>query len=320
MEGYRLVVEKSTVPVQTGEWIKRTMRRQGKEDRDFDVASNPEFLREGSAIRDFLRPDRIVIGVETERAERLLRELYEDFGAPILVTGIQSAELIKHASNSFLSMKISFINAIANICERIGADVTKVAEGVGLDHRIGKEFLAAGAGFGGFCFPKDLSAFIRIAQDVGYDFRLLREVEQINEDQKRIIAKKVQDALWIVKGKTIAVLGLAFKPNTDDLRYAPSLTIVGDLQREGARIKAYDPVAMLKARAIFTDVEFCADPYEAARDSDAVLLLTEWEEFRALDLERLKGLLRTPIFVDGRNVFEPSEMKRLGFDYRGVGR
>lgn len=320
VDGYRLVVEKSTVPVQTGEWIKRTMKWQCPEGAEFDIASNPEFLREGSAIQDFLKPDRIVIGVESERAERLLRELYQGFPAPILVTDIQSAEIIKHASNSFLSMKISFINAIANICERIGADVTKVAEGVGLDHRIGRDFLHAGAGFGGFCFPKDLGAFIRIAEKVGYDFRLLKEVERINEEQKRIIVQKVRDALWILKNKTIGVLGLAFKPDTDDLRYAPSLTIIEELQKEETRIKAYDPVAMDKARPILSGVEFCRDAYPAAEGSDALLLVTEWDEFRQLDLGRIKNLLKTPVLIDARNLYDPQEMKRLGFDYRGVGR
>jgi len=320
MKSYRLIVEKSTVPVQTGEWVKKTMQWRNKNNVEFDVASNPEFLREGSAIQDFMHPDRIVLGVETKRAEKLLLELYKDLHAPMVITDIQSAEIIKHASNSFLAMKISFINAIANICERTGADVVKVAEGMGMDRRIGRAFLDAGVGFGGFCFPKDLAAFIRIAEKVGYDFQLLKEVEKINLGQRKLLVKKIKDSLWTLKDKTIGILGLAFKPNTDDLRYAPSLDIIFILQKEGAKIKVYDPVAMDNARKVFNNVTFCRNPYEVAENSEALVILTEWEEFKNLDLRKIKGLLKNPILIDGRNIYDPQSLKELGFTYRGVGR
>ncbi|MEW6686041.1 MAG: UDP-glucose/GDP-mannose dehydrogenase family protein [Candidatus Edwardsbacteria bacterium] len=320
MEDYKLIVEKSTVPVQTGIWLKRTVARNNRKGIEFDVASNPEFLREGTAISDFLHPDRVVIGVESEKARKMLEELYKPLNAPILVTDIESAEIIKHASNSFLATKISFINAIADICERTGADIIKVAEGIGLDKRIGRSFLDAGIGFGGFCFPKDLQAFIRISEKLGYDFQLLKEVEKINEEQKKFFVKKIKDLLWNLSGKTIGILGLAFKPNTDDMRFAPSIDIIKDLQNEGAKIKTYDPCAMEKAKKIFTDVQFCPDAYEVAKETDALGILTEWDEFKGLDLLRLKSLMKQPIIVDGRNIFEPEKMKELGFIYKGVGR
>lgn len=317
---YKIIVEKSTVPVQTGRWVRTVVERFSRHSKEFDVASNPEFLREGSAINDFLHPDRIVLGVESDRAAEKLLELYKPIDAPKIVTDIASAELIKHASNSFLSTKISFINALSVICEKSGADILKVAEGMGLDKRIGREFLNAGAGFGGFCFPKDLRAFIGISAKMGYDFRLLKEVENINEEQMLSVVKKTQDILWNLRDKKIGILGLAFKPNTDDMRFAPSITIIRALQKEGAAIKAYDPVAVERAKAIMPDIEYCKSPYDVAMDVDAIVLVTEWDEFEKLDLHKIKDAMRQPVFVDGRNLFDPQKMKELGFIYTGIGR
>ncbi len=320
MNEYKIIIEKSTVPVQTGKWVRTVIERFSRKIKDFDVASNPEFLREGSAISDFLHPDRVVLGVESERAKDKLLELYKPMDAPKIVTDISSAELIKHASNALLSTKISFINAISVICEKSGADVLQVAEGVGLDKRIGREFLDAGVGFGGFCFPKDLSAFISIAAKLGYDFRLLREVENINNEQMLYAVKKLEGMLWNLRDKKIGVLGLAFKPNTDDMRFAPSITIIRELQRQGARIKAFDPVSMDRAKQIMPDIEYCKDAYATAKGVDAIALLTEWDVFKELDLEKIKGLMRQPVFFDGRNVFEPEKMVAMGFIYKGIGR
>jgi UDPglucose 6-dehydrogenase len=261
-----------------------------------------------------------VLGVESERAAKIMTELYEPLHAPIIVTNIETAELIKHASNAFLTLKISYINAIANICEKVGADVTKVAEGMGHDKRIGREFLDAGVGYGGYCFPKDLAAFIRIAEEAGYDFELLKSVQKINDGQRELIIKKVKHALWNLDSKTIGVLGLSYKPNTDDMREAPSIEMIRKLQQEGARIKAYDPQAMENARAILSDVQYCESPYEVAEDSDALVIITEWDEFRNLDLSKVKKLLRQQVIIDGRNIFDPYEMNKLGFIYQGVGR
>ena len=327
MSSYKLIVEKSTVPAQTGQRIERSVRlvldqaQRGRKARrvDFDVASNPEFLREGSAVSDFMDPDRIVIGVRSLKAERILREVYKPLKARMIVTDMNSAELIKHASNSFLATKISFINALSQVCHRVGADVVKVAEGMGYDKRIGRAFLNAGIGYGGSCFPKDVDAFIRLSEDSGYDFALLKEVKAINEAQKKFFVKMVQDVLWNVKGKTIGVLGLSFKPNTDDMRSAPSVDILKDLQKEGARIRAYDPQAMGKAQGLLTSVKFCKDPYEAARHADGLLLLTEWEEFRSLDLKRIKGAMNHPLIFDGRNFLDEAEVRRRGFEYFGIG-
>ena len=320
LSGYRLIVEKSTVPVQTGHRLTQTIKTYLKKKQPFDVASNPEFLREGTAIQDFMKPDRVVLGVESRRAKTLLRSLYQPLGAPIVVTDIKSAELIKHASNSFLSMKISFINAIATLCERCGADVQQVAEGMGLDARIGRSFLNAGVGFGGFCFPKDLEAFIKISEQLGYDFDLLKAVRRINEEQKRGVIEKMQQALWVIKGKTIGVLGLAFKPNTDDMRYAPAIEIIEALLREGATVKAFDPQAMTEAARHVPKVKLCQDPYEVARHADALAVLTEWNEFKELDFARLKRLMRQPLIVDGRNMYDPRRLRSLGFRYIGIGR
>lgn len=324
MNGYKLIVEKSTVPVETGFWVTHTIKvnlpksRRGR--LAFDVASNPEFLREGQAIRDFMNPDRIVIGVESQRAKKLLLELYKPLRTHIVVTDIKSAELIKHASNSFLATKISFINAIAQICELVGADVAKVADGMGLDKRIGRAFLDAGAGYGGSCFPKDLDAFITIARKSGYDFALLKAVREINEGQKRHLVKKIKDALWLLKDKHIAILGLSFKPDTDDLRNAPALDIILQLQKEGAKIKAFDPRSMEKASRILSEVKFCKDVYETARGSDCLVIITEWNEFKEIDFLRLKRMMHQPIIVDARNIYEPQELKKLGFRYIGIGR
>ncbi|MCD5383994.1 UDP-glucose/GDP-mannose dehydrogenase family protein [candidate division WOR-3 bacterium] len=315
---YKLIVEKSTVPVQTGAKIKSVMEIRG-DDIPFDVASNPEFLREGSAISDFLHPDRIVLGVETEKAEKILLEIYEPLGAPIIVTDMQSAEIIKHASNSFLATKISFINAVSIICELAGANIREVARGMGLDSRIGNKFLNAGVGFGGFCFPKDIRAFRRISEKLGYRFNLLKEVEKINEIAKDRFIEKIEDVLWNINGKQIGVLGLAFKPDTDDMRYAPSIDIINNLIREGAKVVAYDPVAMDNAKRVLLDIEYRDNPYDVADGADCLVFLTEWDEFRKLNLKKIKSLLKTPIIFDGRNIFDREKMEELGFIYRGVG-
>jgi len=320
MRSYKLIVDKSTVPVETGEWVERTMRSNLKKNIPFDVASNPEFLREGSAVYDTFNPDRIVIGVKSKRAENILREIYSPIKATVLITDIKSAELIKHASNSFLAMKISYINAISNICEITGANISKVALGMGLDKRIGRNFLDAGIGFGGFCFPKDLEAFIWISKKLGYDFNLLKEVIKINSGQRAMLVKKITDVLWVLKGKTIAVLGLAFKPNTDDMRFAPSVEIINMLQEQGAKIRAYDPEAVSKAKKILKNVYFSKDPYETSKGADCAVVLTEWDEFKNLDLKRMKRMLKHPVIVDGRNIFDPQEMAKLGFTYKSIGR
>ncbi|PIU83258.1 MAG: UDP-glucose 6-dehydrogenase [Elusimicrobia bacterium CG06_land_8_20_14_3_00_38_11] len=320
MDGYKLIVDKSTVPVETGEKVEMTIKRNLKKNIPFDVASNPEFLREGSAVYDTFNPDRVVIGVSSKKAENILREIYKPLNTKILVTDIKSAEIIKHASNSFLAAKISFINAVANICERCGADVEKVAEGMGLDKRIGSAFLHSGIGFGGFCFPKDLEAFLWISEKLGYQFDLLKNVREINEYQKRIFIKKIEDALWVIKGKTIGILGLAFKPNTDDMRFAPSIDIIKTLQNEGAKIKAFDPEATEKAKDVLKNIVYCKNPYEVAKDADCLAILTEWDEIKKVDLKKIKKLLRHPIIIDGRNIFEPKQMEKLGFIYKGIGR
>ncbi len=320
MNGYRLIVEKSTVPVQTGKWIKKTVERYNRANIPFDVASNPEFLREGSAVNDFLHPDRIVIGVETTRARDLLKEIYRPINAPVIVTDIESAELIKHASNAFLAMKISFANALAVICEASGADVRLVVDGMGMDKRIGRAFLDAGVGYGGFCFPKDLRAFIRIAEELGYDFQLLKEVEKINQETKLRFVRKIRKALWNLKEKNIGILGLAFKPNTDDMRFAPSIDIINALIAEGARIRAYDPQAMKNARKILPDIDYCNNALEVAVDADLLAVITEWEEFKNLDLKEIKEKMRIPIICDGRNIFDPDAVRKQGFTYIGMGR
>lgn len=320
MDGYRLIVDKSTVPVKTGEKVAETIKRYNRKSVDFDIASNPEFLREGSAVDDTMHPDRIVIGVSSTRAAKLLKELYAPLKAPVIVTDIKSAEIIKHASNSFLALKISFANALAHICEMSGANVMKVVEGMGLDKRIGRAFLSAGIGYGGSCFPKDVAAFIKITEELGYNFELLKIVEKINREQRGRFVKKIEETLWIVKDKVIGILGLAFKPNTDDMRSAPSLDIIAELQREGATIKAYDPKAMGVARKMLAGVKFCKNPYEVARGSDALVIVTEWDEFRQMSLDRLRALMTHPIIIDGRNIFDPEKVEGKGFIYKSIGR
>jgi UDPglucose 6-dehydrogenase len=323
MEEYKLVVEKSTVPVKTSNWVKKTMNLYNRRGIEFDVASNPEFLREGSAVEDFLRPDRIVIGVESERAEKLLTELYEGIDAPIIVTNINTAEIIKHASNAILATKISFINMVANLCEKAGADVKLVAEGMGLDKRIGPAFLDAGIGWGGSCFPKDVKAFIRIGREYGLNFDLLESVKKINDERIDIILDHLHQALWIAKGKTIGILGLAFKPNTDDIRDAPSISLIRRLHSEGALLQLYDPEATKNMQRVFPEgkgIRYVNSPYEAAEGAHALLIVTEWDEFKALDLGRIKESMLTPIVCDGRNVFEKDDMAKNGFVYFPMGR
>lgn len=320
MRSYKLVVEKSTVPIETGEWVEHTLKLNNKRQIPFDVASNPEFLREGSAIDDFMHPDRIVIGVKSKKAEELLLKLYRPLNVPILVTNIKSAEIIKHASNSFLATKISFINAVSNICEKSGADVAEVAKGMGLDKRIGSSFLNAGVGFGGFCFPKDLLAFVHISEKLGYNFGLLREVEKINQGQKELLVNKIKDNVWNLENKTIGVLGLSFKPDTDDIRYAPAIDIIKILKKQGAKVKAFDPQAMVKAKKELPDIQYCKSPYEVARKSECLVIITEWNEFKELDLVKIKKLLKQPLIIDGRNIYDPKKMKKLGFKYISIGR
>jgi UDPglucose 6-dehydrogenase len=322
MKKYLVVVDKSTVPVKTGEKVTETIKRYNPHGVDFDVVSNPEFLREGSAIQDLLEPDRIVIGVNSKRPVEKMIQLYAPLKCKnIMVTDIASAELIKHASNSFLALKISYINEVARICEAAGANVNEVANGMGFDHRIGRAFLNAGLGYGGSCFPKDLAAFIKIAETIGVDFRLLREVQAINQKTLEHFLKKVRDHFWVLKDKVIAVWGLSFKPNTDDVRQAAAIELIRVLVSEGAKIRAYDPVAMEKAKAVCDPkVEFCKDPYEAAKGAEAVLLVTEWEEFRKPDLEKLKACMQRPVLFDGRNVYDPAELRAAGFTYFSMGR
>jgi UDPglucose 6-dehydrogenase len=322
LTSYRIIVDKSTVPVKTGEKVAETIKRYCTSKTDFDVVSNPEFLREGFAVDDLMNPDRVVIGVRSQRPVAAMKEIYAPFQAPIIVTDINSAELIKHAANSFLALKISYINAIANICEATGANVQEVAQGIGLDERIGRRFLNAGIGFGGSCFPKDLSAFIKISEQVGYEFKLLKEVQRINSDQMDRFIKKVTDTLWVLKDKKIGVLGLAFKQNTDDVRSSPAIDLCNRLVKEGATLRVHDPKAMDKAKTLLPQqgVTYVPDMNAVAEGCDALVVATEWDEFKQLDLERAKKGLSHPILFDGRNLFDPAEMERLGWIYKSVGR
>jgi len=323
MTGYKIIVDKSTVPVKTGEKVAETIRRYCKAQVEFDVVSNPESLREGFAVEDLMKPDRVVVGVASERPVAALKEIYTPFNAPIIVTDISSAELIKHAANSFLALKISYINAISVICEASGANVQEVANGIGMDARIGRRFLDASLGFGGSCFPKDLSAFIRISEQLGYDFRLLKEVQRINAEQMARFVKKITDTLWVLKDKTLGVLGLAFKQNTDDVRMSPAIDLCQRLLAEGAKLRVYDPQAMEKAKALLPagdQVTYVADMNDVAMGCDALVVATEWPEFKRVDLERAKRELSHPILFDGRNLFDPAEMERLGFIYKSIGR
>lgn len=335
----KLVVEKSTVPAQTGQELKRALSVYGRKTKvTFRVASNPEFLREGTALGDFLHPDRIVVGVEDEIAEQQLKEIYQPvlerkFTCPVhasgcldgpaptwLVTTINSAELIKHASNSFLALKISYANMVAELAERLGADIGEVVRAMGLDPRIGPSFLSAGLGFGGFCLPKDLQAFVHLAERSGVDFTMLREAEKINKKRIDHFFEKMRGALWVVRGKQIGVLGLAFKPNTDDIRFSPAIDLVNRLITEGARVRAFDPEAMDRARAVLPQIEYAKSPYEAAQDAEALLIATEWPEFGKLDWERIRNAMARPLIIDGRNLLSPGKMKAEGFEYRSFGR
>ena len=320
MTSYKIVVDKSTVPVKTGDKVAETIKRYCTAKVEFDVVSNPEFLREGFAVDDLMKPDRVVIGVRSQRPVAAMTDIYTPFKAPIIVTDINSAELIKHAANSFLALKISYINAIANVCEAAGANVQEVAQGIGLDERIGRRFLNAGIGFGGSCFPKDLSAFIKIAEQIGYDFKLLREVQRINADQMDRFVKKITDTLWVLKDKKIGVLGLAFKQNTDDVRSSPAIDLCQRLLREGATLRVHDPKGLDKAKAILPDVTYVDDMDAVADGCDALVIATEWEEFKSVDLARAKKGLTHPILFDGRNLFDPVEMEKLGWIYKSVGR
>jgi UDPglucose 6-dehydrogenase len=320
MTSYKIVVDKSTVPVKTGDKVAEAIRRYGKAKVEFDVVSNPEFLREGFAVEDFLKPDRVVIGVRSQRPVSAMKEIYASFNAPIIVTDINSAELIKHAANSFLALKISYINALSVLCESSGANVQEVANGMGMDVRIGRRFLDASLGFGGSCFPKDLSAFINISEQLGYDFRMLKEVQRINSEQMDRFVKKIVETLWVLKEKRIGVLGLAFKQNTDDIRMSPALEVCQRLQKEGAVLRVYDPKAMEKARAVIPDATFVADMDSVAEGCDALVIATEWPQFKKLDLERARKVMTHPIMFDGRNLFDPQEMERLGFIYKSIGR
>ncbi|PYJ23935.1 MAG: UDP-glucose 6-dehydrogenase [Verrucomicrobia bacterium] len=319
---YRVIVDKSTVPVKTGEKVAESIKRYNRHGANFDVVSNPEFLREGCAVADLMRPDRIVIGAQSEQAIDLMKKVYEPFMAPILVTDINSAELIKHCANSFLALKISYINAVSAICEASGADVERVADGIGMDHRIGRHFLNAGIGYGGSCFPKDIAAFIRISERLGAPFDLLKEVQRINNTQKERFLKAIRDALWVLREKRIAVWGLTFKPDTDDVRSSIAIELVTDLLREGADVVAYDPKGMQKARAIkaIGATEFASSALEAVSNAEALIIATEWNEFCNVDLAVVKEKMRTPIVFDGRNVLDPETMRRLGFHYHSIGR
>ena len=350
LNGYKLIIEKSTVPAITAQWLKKTILRYGNgkaavvtpaaNERtanhspshldagvsadSFEVASNPEFLQEGKAVENFFHPDRIVCGVESARAREILTEIYRPLQCPLVITTVSTAEIIKHAANAFLATKISFINMVADLCEKLGADVTGVARGIGLDPRIGPDFLNPGIGFGGYCFPKDLRAFMHLAQEHGLEFSLLQEVERINLQRVDIFLRKVRQALWVLQGKTIGILGLAFKPGTDDVREAPGLKIVQALLDEGGILRMYDPQAMPNAQQVFPEapgrITYCTSTYDAARGAHALLLLTEWEEFRHLDLIRLRGLMELPVLVDGRNLYDPGAARQAGFEYISVGR
>jgi UDPglucose 6-dehydrogenase len=318
---YRIIVDKSTVPVKTGEKVTDTIKRYNA-DADFDVISNPEFLREGCAVADLMKPDRVVIGGSSDRALALMKKVYEPFNAPILVTDINSAELIKHAANSFLALKISYINAVSAICEASGADVEKVAAGIGMDRRIGRNFLNAGLGYGGSCFPKDIAAFITIADELGVPFTLLKEVQRINASQKERFIKHIREALWVLREKRIAVWGLTFKPDTDDVRNSVPIDLVNEIVKEGAIVTAYDPKGSEKARELnlLPGVKLADSPLEAVEGAEALILATEWKEFANVDMEEVKRRMHTPLVFDGRNFFDPATMARFGFIYRAVGR
>jgi len=319
---YRVIVDKSTVPVKTGEKVADTIRRYSKPGVVFDVVSNPEFLREGCAVPDLMKPDRIVIGGNSERAVAMMQKIYEPFMAPVLVTDVNSAELIKHAANSFLALKISYINAVARICEASGADVEKVADGIGMDRRIGRNFLNAGIGYGGSCFPKDIAAFIAISDHLGEPFHLLKEVQRINAQQRERFIDRLRDKLWVLRDKRVAVWGLTFKPDTDDVRSSVAIDVVRDLIAEKALVTVFDPKGMEKAVEfkLIEGAHLATSALEAVKDADALVIATEWKEFSAVDFARVKELMHTPLIFDGRNLLEPAMVRALGFDYTSIGR
>ena len=323
MKSYKVIATKSTVPVGTGQRLREVIRAHQSAPCRFDMVSNPEFLREGSAIEDFLRPNRVVIGAETDEASAIMKDLYRPLyliETPFVITDIASAEMIKYASNAFLATKISFINEIANLCEKVGADVQVVAKAMGLDHRIGGKFLHAGAGFGGSCFPKDVAALVQIGQTAGQDMEVAQAAAKVNERQRERMVEKIRGALGGLKGKTVGILGLSFKPNTNDLRESPAMVIVERLLAEGCRVRAYDPAALEEASRAFSGMIPCADAYDVAQGADGLVLMTEWNQFRNLDFERVKAALKQPVFIDLRNVYEPARMAALGFRYFSVGR
>lgn len=322
MNDYKIIVNKSTVPVGTADLVKRITRESQKSEMPFDVVSNPEFLREGAAVKDFENPDRIVIGTDSQKAEEIMTSLYRSVartGRPIMVIGVRSAEIIKYASNAMLATRISFMNQLSYLCEKTGADISDVARGLGLDSRIGPRFLHAGLGYGGSCFPKDVKALISTLKQYGCHADLFEAVHRINEKQKNVAIDKLKSVLE-VQGSTIAIWGLSFKPKTDDIREAPALEIIADLQELGAKVHAFDPIAIEKAKKILNGVRFFENPYETIRDCDALIVVTEWDEFRNLDMRAVKVLLKKPVIIDGRNIYNPDEMKALGFKYLGVGR
>ncbi|MFQ5598800.1 MAG: UDP-glucose dehydrogenase family protein [Nitrospiria bacterium] len=323
MNAYKVIVTKSTVPVGTGERLRKIIGSRLKEQLDFDIVSNPEFLREGSAIEDFLHPNRVVIGTKSQQAAAIMKDLYRPLyliETPMVITDIATAEMVKYASNAFLATKISFINEVANLCEKVGADVQEVAKGMGLDRRIGSKFLHAGPGYGGSCFPKDVSALSKIAKNNGYRFQIIDAVLSVNQNQRLRMVEKIKDTLGALEGKRFAFLGLAFKPNTDDMREAPSITIIEALQKMGAEIVACDPAAIEEAGKVLKNVHFVDDPYQAVEGADAMVLMTEWNPYRSLDLNRIKTGLRAPVIFDLRNIYDPKRMAQLGFQYTSVGR
>ncbi|MFQ5865492.1 MAG: UDP-glucose dehydrogenase family protein [bacterium] len=323
MNGYKVVVNKSTVPVGSGKWIQNTIQENLTQRMSFSVVSNPEFLREGSAIEDFMRPDRVIIGAESSEAIAIMKDLYSPLyliETPFVITNLETAELIKYASNAFLATKISYINEVANFCDLIGADVHHVALGMGLDNRIGKKFLHPGPGYGGSCFPKDTNALLQLGQEYDYNFRIIRSVVQVNEQQRYLMLNKIKNAMGGVKDKTFGILGLSFKPNTNDMRDAPSIAIIQGLLKDGATIKAFDPVAMEESKKVLPNIIYCRDTYEVAKDCDALIFITEWNQFRSLDLEKIKQLMKSPAIIDLRNIYDPERMKERGFKYTCVGR
>jgi UDPglucose 6-dehydrogenase len=323
MKGYKIIVTKSTVPVGTGKEIREIVKNNQQKEIPFDVASNPEFLREGSAIEDFMRPNRVVIGTDSEQAVAILKDLYSPLyliEAPVVITDVETAEMIKYASNAFLATKISFINEMANICELVGADIHQVAKGMGLDGRIGRKFLHPGPGYGGSCFPKDTRAIFKLAESLGYRFRIVESAMDVNDQQHKRMVDKIEGVLGDLKGKRLGILGLTFKPNTDDIRESPAIKIISSIIEKGASISAFDPAGMEASKQVFNEIDYVQNMYDVAKDADALTIITEWNEFRYLDWDRVKTLLRSPIVFDFRNIYEPHKMKARGFDYHCVGR